>query len=88
MGGGAAVGGHVPGGQPDPHQFVTEFAGDDKSIADYLTGEVLDRQLEEMRSFLLRTCIVDELNGDLADALTGGRGGESMLARPSARTGS
>ena len=31
-------------GQPDPHQFVTEFAGDDKSIADYLTGEVLDRQ--------------------------------------------
>jgi LuxR family maltose regulon positive regulatory protein len=67
--------------QPDPHRFVTEFAGDDKSIADYLTGEVLDRQPEEMRSFLLRTCIVDELNGSLADALTGGRGGESMLAR-------
>jgi LuxR family transcriptional regulator, maltose regulon positive regulatory protein len=67
-------------GQPDTHQFVTEFAGDDKSIADYLTGEVLDRQPEEMRSFLLRTCIVDELNGDLADALTGGQGGESMLA--------
>jgi LuxR family maltose regulon positive regulatory protein len=68
-------------GQPDPHRFVTEFAGDDKSIADYLTGEVLDRQPEELRSFLLRTCIVDELNGDLADALTGGRGGESTLAR-------
>ena len=68
-------------GQPDPHRFVTEFAGDDKSIADYLTGEVLDRQPEEMRSFLLRTCIVDELNGDLADVLTGGHGGESMLAR-------
>jgi LuxR family transcriptional regulator, maltose regulon positive regulatory protein len=68
-------------GQPDPHRFVTEFAGDDKSVADYLTGEVLDRQPEELRSFLLRTCIVDELNGDLADALTGGHGGESMLAR-------
>jgi LuxR family transcriptional regulator, maltose regulon positive regulatory protein len=68
-------------GQPDPHRFVTEFAGDDKSIADYLTGEVLDRQPEEMRTFLLRTCIVDELNGSLADALTGGHGGESMLAR-------
>jgi LuxR family transcriptional regulator, maltose regulon positive regulatory protein len=68
-------------GQPDPHRFVTEFAGDDKSIADYLTGEVLDRQPEEMRSFLLRTCIVDELNGNLADALTGGRDGEAMLAR-------
>ena len=67
-------------GQPDPHRFVTELAGDDKTIADYLTGEVLDRQPEELRSFLLRTCIVDELNGDLADALTGGHGGESMLA--------
>jgi LuxR family maltose regulon positive regulatory protein len=68
-------------GQPDPHRFVTELAGDDKSIADYLTGEVLDRQPEELRSFLLQTCIVDELNGDLADALTGGHDGESMLAR-------
>jgi LuxR family maltose regulon positive regulatory protein len=67
--------------EPDPHRFVTEFAGDDKSIADYLTGEVLDRQPEELRSFLLRTCIVEELNGDLADALTGGQGGESLLGR-------
>ncbi|HKQ01357.1 MAG TPA: LuxR C-terminal-related transcriptional regulator [Actinomycetes bacterium] len=66
--------------QPDPHRFVAELAGDDKSIADYLTGEVLDRQPEELRSFLLQTCIVDELNGDLADTLTGGHGGESMLA--------
>jgi LuxR family transcriptional regulator, maltose regulon positive regulatory protein len=68
-------------GQPDPHRFVSEFAGDDRSIADYLLGEVLDRQPEELRSFLLRTCIVDELNGDLADALTGGHNGEWMLAR-------
>jgi LuxR family transcriptional regulator, maltose regulon positive regulatory protein len=68
-------------GQPDPHRFVTEFAGDDKSVADYLTREVLDRQPKELRSFLLQTCIVDELNGNLADALTGAHGGESMLAR-------
>jgi LuxR family maltose regulon positive regulatory protein len=68
-------------GQPDPHRFVTEFAGDDKSVADYLTREVLDQQPQELRSFLLRTCIVDELNGNLADALTGGHGSESMLAR-------
>jgi len=68
-------------GDPDPHRFVTEFAGDDKSVADYLTREVLDRQPEELRSFLLRTCIVDELTGNLADTLTGGHGGESTLAR-------
>jgi LuxR family transcriptional regulator, maltose regulon positive regulatory protein len=67
--------------QPDPHRFVTEFAGDDQSIADYLVGEVLDRQPEELRSFLLRTCIVEELDGDLADALTGGHNGEWTLAR-------
>jgi LuxR family transcriptional regulator, maltose regulon positive regulatory protein len=68
-------------GQPDPHRFVSEFAGDDRSIADYLLGEVLDRQPEELRSFLLRTCVVDELNGELADALTGGHNGEWTLAR-------
>jgi LuxR family transcriptional regulator, maltose regulon positive regulatory protein len=67
-------------GQPDPHRFVTEFAGDDRSIADYLTGEVLERQPEALRSFLLRTCVVEELDGDLADALTGGHDGESTLA--------
>jgi len=66
--------------QPDPHRFVSEFAGDDQSVADYLVGEVLDRQPEKLRSFLLQTCIVDELNGDLADALTGGRDGEETLA--------
>jgi LuxR family maltose regulon positive regulatory protein len=67
-------------GQPDPHRFVTELAGDDRSIADYLTGEVLERQPEALRSFLLRTCIVEELTGDLADALIGGHDGDSMLA--------
>ena len=68
-------------GQPDPRRFVAELAGDDKSIADYLVGEVLERQPEELRTFLLRTCIVEELNGDLADALTGGHDGEWTLAR-------
>jgi LuxR family transcriptional regulator, maltose regulon positive regulatory protein len=68
-------------GQPDPHRFVTELAGDDQSIADYLVREVLDQQPRELRSFLLRTSVVKELNSDLADALTGGHDGEQMLAR-------
>jgi LuxR family transcriptional regulator, maltose regulon positive regulatory protein len=67
-------------GQPDPHRYVTEFAGDDRSLADYLVGEVLDQQPEEVRSFLLQTCIVEELDGDLADAITDGHDGEWMLA--------
>jgi LuxR family transcriptional regulator, maltose regulon positive regulatory protein len=38
--------------QPDPHQFIAELAGDDRSIADYLVGEVLDRLPEELRRFV------------------------------------
>jgi LuxR family maltose regulon positive regulatory protein len=68
-------------GQPDPQRFVAELAGDDQHIADYLLKEVLDRYPEELRSFLLRTSVVDELHDDLADALTGGHGGEWTLAR-------
>ncbi len=44
--------------QPDPHRFVAELAGDDRSIADYLVTEVLERQPPELRAFLLRTCVV------------------------------
>jgi LuxR family transcriptional regulator, maltose regulon positive regulatory protein len=65
---------------PDPGRFIAEFAGDDRSVADYLTGEVLARQPPPLRSMLLSTSILDRLNGELADALTGRDDGESMLA--------
>ena len=67
--------------QPDLHRYIVELAGDDRSLAGYLVSEVLDQQPGELRSFLLRTCIVDELSGELADALTGGDDGEQTLAR-------
>jgi LuxR family transcriptional regulator, maltose regulon positive regulatory protein len=67
--------------QPDLHRYIMELAGDDRSVAGYLVSEVLDQQPEELRSFLLRTCIVDELSGELADALTGRDDGEQTLAR-------
>jgi LuxR family maltose regulon positive regulatory protein len=67
--------------QPDPHQFIRQLAGDDRSIADYLVGEVLDRLPEQLRRFLVRTCVVDELSGELADAITGRDDGERTLAR-------
>jgi LuxR family transcriptional regulator, maltose regulon positive regulatory protein len=65
---------------PDPARFIAEFAGDDRSVADYLTGEVLARQQPAVRAMLLRTSILDRLNGPLADALTGRGDGERMLA--------
>jgi LuxR family maltose regulon positive regulatory protein len=67
--------------QPDPQRYVTELAGDDRSLAGYLVSEVLEQQPAELRSFLLRTCIVDELSGELADAITGRDDGERTLAR-------
>jgi LuxR family maltose regulon positive regulatory protein len=65
--------------QPAPRRFVAEFAGDDQSVAGYLIAEVLDRQPADLRSFLLHTCIVGELNGDLANALTGRDDAERAL---------
>jgi LuxR family maltose regulon positive regulatory protein len=67
--------------QPDPHRYVMELAGDDRSLAGYLVSEVLEQQPAELRSFLLRTCVVDQLSGALADALTGRDDGERTLAR-------
>jgi LuxR family transcriptional regulator, maltose regulon positive regulatory protein len=66
---------------PDPHRFVLELSGDDRSLAGYLVSEVLDRQSVQQRNFMIRTCIVNELSGPLADALTGAEGGEHTLAR-------
>ena len=40
-----------------------ELAGEDRSLAGYLVAEVLDQQPAELRSFLLRSCVVGELNG-------------------------
>ena len=59
--------------------FIAGFAGDDRYIVDYLVEEVLHRQPEEVRSFLLGTSILDRLTGSLCDAVTGQTGGKAML---------
>jgi LuxR family maltose regulon positive regulatory protein len=64
---------------PDPGGFVAAFSGNDRAVADYLIGEVLDRQPADLRGFLLRTSIAERLTGGLADALTGGRDGVDQL---------
>jgi LuxR family maltose regulon positive regulatory protein len=49
-------------------------------VADYLLAEVLERQPDEVRRLLLRTSVLERVSGPLADVLTGGSGGERMLA--------
>jgi LuxR family maltose regulon positive regulatory protein len=58
---------------------IAGFTGDKGAVADYLIGEVFARQTPEVRRFLLHTSIVDQLSGDLADAITGGNLGQAML---------
>ena len=66
-------------GHPDPERFAAEFSGSERTVAEYLLAEVLERQPEEVRRLLLRTSVLERVNGELADLLTGGSGGERML---------
>jgi LuxR family transcriptional regulator, maltose regulon positive regulatory protein len=64
---------------PDPERFVDEFSGTDRAIGEYLMAEMLERQPSEVQSMLLRTSLVDRVNGELADLLAGRSGSEQML---------
>jgi LuxR family maltose regulon positive regulatory protein len=64
---------------PDPEGFVAEFSGSSRTVAEYLLAEMLDSQPAEVQSLLLRTSLLDRVNGELADLLTGHPGSEGML---------
>jgi LuxR family maltose regulon positive regulatory protein len=66
-------------GREDVPGFVAAFSGDDRYILDYLVEEVLQRQPERVRSFLLQTSILDRLSGPLCDAVTDRKNGKGML---------
>ncbi len=59
--------------------FIASFAGDDRYIVDYLVEEVLTRQPQDVRDFLLRTSILARLNGGLCDAVLGRNDGQAVL---------
>ena len=50
-------------GHPDPERFAEEFSGSERTVADYLLAEVLDRQPGEVRRLLLRTSVLERVNG-------------------------
>ncbi len=66
-------------GHPDPERFVAEFSGSDRTVAEYLVAEMLERQPDDVKDLLLRTSLLDRVNGDLADLLTGRPGSERIL---------
>jgi LuxR family maltose regulon positive regulatory protein len=64
---------------PDPERFVAEFSGSERTVAEYLLAEMLDRQPPDVQDLLLRTSLLDRVNGELADLLTGRPGSEKIL---------
>lgn len=58
-------------GRGDTREAIREFRGDTQNVAGYLMTEVLAKQPPAIRNFLLRTCLVDELEPGVVEALTG-----------------
>ena len=66
-------------GRSDTGSFIQAFTGSHRFVLDYLMEEVLQRQPERVRGFLLQTAILDRLSGPLCNAVTGQQDGKAML---------
>jgi len=66
-------------GRSDAASFIQAFSGSHRFVLDYLIEEVLQRQPERVRSFLLQTAVLDRLSGALCDAVTGREDSHGML---------
>ena len=66
-------------GQDDVAGFVAAFTGSHRYVLDYLAEEVLERQDEQVRTFLLETSVLERLSGPLCDAVTGRAGSQALL---------
>jgi len=65
--------------QLDAEEFVTQFSGNDRLVADYLSEEVLQAQSQERRQLLLHLSVLDELSAELVTHLTGEPGAQLIL---------
>ena len=66
-------------GHPDPDRLAAGFSGSERTVAEYLVAEVLERQPEPVRKLLVRTSVLGRVTGELADVLTGSPGGGRIL---------
>lgn len=66
-------------GRANPEDLAIDFSGSERTVAEYLLSEVLDRQPENVRKLLVFTSVLETVNGELADLLTGDQGGERVL---------
>jgi LuxR family maltose regulon positive regulatory protein len=67
-------------GRDDVQGFISAFSGSHRYVVDFLVDEVLDRQSDTDREFLLCTSILKRMNGALCDALLRRTDGQATLA--------
>ena len=65
----------------DMDQRATSFSGEHRYVIDYLAGEVLRRQSDDVRSFLTKTGVLERLSAPLCDAITGRNDSKVVLPR-------
>ena len=68
-------------GRDDTERFVERFAGSDRHVADFLLDEVLLRQPDDLREFLLTTSVLERLRADLCAHVTGRDDAGALLRR-------
>ncbi len=68
-------------GRRDAAEYVPAFKGTNKEIMEYLTKEVLEQQEENIRTFLLETCILERLTESLCNAVTGRHDSQRILEK-------
>jgi LuxR family transcriptional regulator, maltose regulon positive regulatory protein len=65
----------------DTSGFVESFSGSNRHVLDFLAEEVLERQPEGVREFLLKTSALERMSASLCDSLTSRNDGQQMLER-------
>jgi len=68
-------------GQKDIPRFITAFSGSQRYVIDYLMEEVLNKQLEDVQEFLLKTSVLERLTAPLCDTVTGRKDSQDILLK-------
>lgn len=66
-------------GRKDISEIEEKFSGNNEYIQDYFCEEILNDKSEEIKEFLLKTCILDELNADLCNAVICKKNSQQIL---------
>ena len=66
-------------GRSDVTGLVEAFSGSHRFVLDYLTEEILDRQDQQVREFLLETSVLERVSAPLCDAVRGRTGSQQLL---------